>query len=156
MRNRWRGLVDGGVDILLPETGFDTLNMKACLFAISRVLHQYDVDIPVIVSGTILEGGRTLNGQTADAFWAAVSHYPLLGVGFNCASEVNSFVLTWNRWLIPLMSSSVPTPMRGCLTALEASTTRPRKWPGSSATTWKRGSSILWEGAVARPPNISA
>ena len=80
-----RGLVDGGVDILLPETGFDTLNMKACLFAISRVLHKYDIDVPVIVSGTILEGGRTLNGQTADAFWTAVSHYPLLGVGFNCA-----------------------------------------------------------------------
>ncbi|MBY0588609.1 methionine synthase [bacterium] len=80
-----RGLVDGGVDILLPETGFDTLNMKACLFAISRVLNAYGVDIPVICSGTILEGGRTLNGQTADAFWSAVSHYPLLGVGFNCA-----------------------------------------------------------------------
>jgi 5-methyltetrahydrofolate--homocysteine methyltransferase len=80
-----RGLVDGGVDILLPETGFDTLNMKACLFAIARVLNEYHVDIPVICSGTILEGGRTLNGQTADAFWSAVSHYPLLGVGFNCA-----------------------------------------------------------------------
>jgi 5-methyltetrahydrofolate--homocysteine methyltransferase len=80
-----RGLIDGGVDLLLPETGFDTLNMKACLFAIARVLNAYAYDIPVICSGTILEGGRTLNGQTADAFWSAVSHYPLLGVGFNCA-----------------------------------------------------------------------
>ncbi len=80
-----RGLVDGGVDIILPETGFDTLNMKACLFAIARVLNEYNLDLPVICSGTILEGGRTLNGQTADAFWSAVSHYPLLGVGFNCA-----------------------------------------------------------------------
>jgi 5-methyltetrahydrofolate--homocysteine methyltransferase len=80
-----RGLIDGGVDILLPETGFDTLNMKACLFAISRVFDLYGIEVPVIVSGTILEGGRTLNGQTADAFWSAVSHFPLLGVGFNCA-----------------------------------------------------------------------
>ncbi|MFO1092662.1 MAG: homocysteine S-methyltransferase family protein [Planctomycetaceae bacterium] len=65
-----RGLVDGGVDLLLPETSFDTLNMKACLFAIATYFEQHDVDIPVIVSGTIFAGGRTLTAQTVEAFWS--------------------------------------------------------------------------------------
>lgn len=79
-------LMDGGVDILLVETVFDTLNAKACLFAIEEVKEERVSDIPVMVSGTITDAsGRTLSGQTAEAFLISISHIPLLSVGFNCA-----------------------------------------------------------------------
>lgn len=80
-----RGLIDGGVDLLLPETSFDTLNMKACLLAISEYFIAHDVRVPVMVSGTIFPGGKSLGGQSIDAFWAAISHFDMLSVGLNCA-----------------------------------------------------------------------
>src|SRR5690625_4529018 len=80
------GLIEGGADILLVETIFDTLNAKAALFAIGEVLEENDIDIPIMVSGTITDAsGRTLSGQTVEAFLISVSHVPLLTVGFNCA-----------------------------------------------------------------------
>lgn len=79
-------LIDGGVDVLLVETIFDTLNAKACLFAIEEVKEERNIDIPIMVSGTITDAsGRTLSGQTVEAFLASISHVPLLSVGFNCA-----------------------------------------------------------------------
>ncbi|GGG34790.1 hypothetical protein GCM10011344_39490 [Dokdonia pacifica] len=79
-------LIDGGVDILLVETVFDTLNAKAALFAIEEVKEERDTDIPVMISGTITDAsGRTLSGQTAEAFLISIQHIPLLSVGFNCA-----------------------------------------------------------------------
>ena len=79
-------LVDGGVDILLVETIFDTLNAKAALFAIEELKEERDIEIPVMVSGTITDAsGRTLSGQTAEAFLISIGHMPLLSVGFNCA-----------------------------------------------------------------------
>lgn len=79
-------LIDGGVDVLLVETIFDTLNAKACLFAIEEVKEERNLDIPIMVSGTITDAsGRTLSGQTVEAFLASISHVPLLSVGFNCA-----------------------------------------------------------------------
>ncbi len=79
-------LIDGGVDVLLVETIFDTLNAKAALFAIEEVKETQNSDIPVMVSGTITDAsGRTLSGQTVEAFLASISHIPLLSVGFNCA-----------------------------------------------------------------------
>ncbi len=79
-------LIEGGVDILLVETIFDTLNAKAALFAIEDVKEALKIDIPVMVSGTITDAsGRTLSGQTVEAFLISVSHIPLLSVGFNCA-----------------------------------------------------------------------
>ncbi len=79
-------LIDGGVDILLVETIFDTLNAKAALFAIEEVKEIRNIDIPIMVSGTITDAsGRTLSGQTVEAFLTSVSHIPLLSVGFNCA-----------------------------------------------------------------------
>ncbi len=80
------GLIDGGVDILLVETVFDTLNAKAALFAIEEIKEERNIDVPVMISGTITDAsGRTLSGQTAEAFLISVSHIPLLSVGFNCA-----------------------------------------------------------------------
>ena len=79
-------LLDGGVDLLLVETVFDTLNCKAALFAIEEVFEAKDLRVPIMVSGTITdESGRTLSGQTAEAFLNSISHIPLLSVGFNCA-----------------------------------------------------------------------
>ncbi|MDP7062174.1 MAG: methionine synthase [Planctomycetota bacterium] len=81
-----QGLYDGGVDCLLVETIFDTLNAKAALFAIEQLFENRGKRIPVLVSGTITDAsGRTLSGQTVEAFWTSVSHLPLLAVGFNCA-----------------------------------------------------------------------
>jgi 5-methyltetrahydrofolate--homocysteine methyltransferase len=79
-------LIDGGCDVLLVETIFDTLNAKAALFAIEEVKEARNIDIPVMVSGTITDAsGRTLSGQTVEAFLISISHIPLLSVGFNCA-----------------------------------------------------------------------
>ena len=81
-----KALIEGGVDILFVETIFDTLNAKAALYAISQVFKELDKSIPVMVSGTITDAsGRTLTGQTAEAFLVSMSHFPLLSVGLNCA-----------------------------------------------------------------------
>jgi 5-methyltetrahydrofolate--homocysteine methyltransferase len=79
-------LMDGGVDILLVETVFDTLNAKAALFAIDEVFEERQTKLPIMVSGTITDqSGRTLTGQTTEAFLISVSHMPLLSIGLNCA-----------------------------------------------------------------------
>lgn len=81
-----RGLIDGGVHILLIETVFDVLNAKAALFAIGNVFQEKGVQLPVMISVTITDAsGRTLTGQTLEAFLISVSHFPLLSVGLNCA-----------------------------------------------------------------------
>ncbi|HEY1066210.1 MAG TPA: homocysteine S-methyltransferase family protein, partial [Pirellulales bacterium] len=79
-------LVEAGVDILLPETFIDTLNLKACLFAIQRYFDETGNRVPVMASGTFDKGGATfVSGQSIEAFWNAISHFPLLSVGMNCA-----------------------------------------------------------------------
>ncbi|TNE98606.1 MAG: 5-methyltetrahydrofolate--homocysteine methyltransferase [Bacteroidetes bacterium] len=81
-----QALIDGGVDLLLVETVFDTLNAKAALFAIDEVFEQIGRKLPIMVSGTITDqSGRTLTGQTTEAFLISISHMPLLTVGLNCA-----------------------------------------------------------------------
>ncbi len=81
-----RGLLDGGVHVLLVETVFDTLNAKAALYAIEAVFEELGVRVPVIVSFTAVDlSGRNLSGQTAEAFYASVTHVPLLSVGINCS-----------------------------------------------------------------------
>ncbi|WP_445748847.1 homocysteine S-methyltransferase family protein [Polaribacter sp.] len=85
-----QALLDGGVDLLLVETVFDTLNAKAALFAIEEVKEDRKINVPIMLSGTITDAsGRTLSGQTAEAFLISVSHIPLLSVGFNCALGAN-------------------------------------------------------------------
>ncbi len=81
-----RGLVDGGSDIILVETVFDTLNAKAAVFAISQYFEDHNMELPVVISGTITDAsGRTLSGQTAEAFWNSLNHINPLSFGFNCA-----------------------------------------------------------------------
>ena len=80
------GLVDGGSDLLLVETIFDTLNAKAALYAINEIKEERRIDIPIMVSGTITDAsGRTLSGQTVEAFRISMNHIPILSIGFNCA-----------------------------------------------------------------------
>ncbi len=81
-----KGLMDGGADLLLVETIFDTLNAKAALFGIQELFDEEGKSLPIMVSGTITDAsGRTLSGQTTEAFLISVSHVPLLSVGLNCA-----------------------------------------------------------------------
>ncbi len=81
-----RGLVEGGVDLLLIETIFDTLNAKAAIFAIKEYLEEKGLDVPIMISGTITDAsGRTLSGQTTEAFWNSVRHADPISVGLNCA-----------------------------------------------------------------------
>ncbi len=82
-----RGLVDGGVDILLAETSFDTLNFKAALFAIEKYKREHGTDIPVMTSLTITDqSGRTLSGQTIEAAWRSIAHTDMVSTGLNCAT----------------------------------------------------------------------
>lgn len=81
-----KALLNGGADIFLIETVFDTLNAKAALFAVYELMDEVGVDVPVMVSGTITDAsGRTLSGQTTEAFLVSISHFPILSVGLNCA-----------------------------------------------------------------------
>ncbi len=81
-----QGLVEGGVDVLLIETIFDTLNAKAALFAVQQYNEKYNTNIPVMVSGTITDAsGRTFSGQTLEAFYNSMSHVDLLSIGLNCS-----------------------------------------------------------------------
>jgi 5-methyltetrahydrofolate--homocysteine methyltransferase len=81
-----RGLIDGGSDALLIETIFDTLNAKAALYAVQKFFDEGGRVVPVMISGTITDAsGRTLSGQTVEAFWNSIRHLPLLSVGLNCA-----------------------------------------------------------------------
>ncbi len=96
-----KGLIDGGVHLLLVETIFDTLNAKAALYAINEVLAGRNLRLPVMISGTITDAsGRTLSGQTVEAFLNSVSHIDMLSVGFNCslgAEQLNPFIEELSR-----------------------------------------------------------
>jgi len=81
-----RGLIDGGADIILIETIFDTLNAKAAGFATLEVFEEKDLELPIMISGTITDrSGRTLSGQTAEAFWYSMRHLKPFSIGLNCA-----------------------------------------------------------------------
>ena len=85
-RDQARGLIDGGADILLVETIFDTLNAKAALYAIEELLEERNLKMPIMISGTITDAsGRTLSGQTVEAFYISMSHGELFSIGLNCA-----------------------------------------------------------------------
>jgi 5-methyltetrahydrofolate--homocysteine methyltransferase len=106
-----RGLVDGGADILLVETVFDTLNAKAALFAIRRLFREIGRELPLMISGTITDAsGRTLSGQTTEAFWYSVEHARPLSIGLNCAlgaEDLREYIETLSR-LAPCFTSIYP------------------------------------------------
>jgi len=96
-----RGLIEGGADIILVETIFDTLNAKAALFAVEEVYDELGIELPVMISGTITDmSGRLLSGQTPEAFWNSVSHVKPLSIGLNCAlgaKEMRQHIDTLSR-----------------------------------------------------------
>jgi 5-methyltetrahydrofolate--homocysteine methyltransferase len=104
-----RGLIDGGVDLLLPETIIDTLSAKACLVAIERVFDEKNLRLPIMLSMTITDrSGRTLSGQTATAFWISVAHAKPFSVGINCAlgaSQMRPFIAELSRASTALISA---------------------------------------------------
>ena len=106
-----RGLLKGGVDLLLIETVFDSLNSKAALFAIAKLFEDLGRRVPVMLSFTITDlSGRTLSGQTVEAYWNSVSHFPLLSIGINCAlgpKEMRPFIEELSR-LAPIYVSAYP------------------------------------------------
>src|SRR5207244_3176409 len=91
-----RGLLDGGADILLPETVFDTLNLKACVYAIEEVFEERGARVPVMLSVTVIDkSGRTMSGQLVDAWYTSIEHARALSVGVNCslgAAEMRPYV----------------------------------------------------------------
>ena len=85
-REATKGLIEGGADIILIETIFDTLNAKAAIFAVQDVFEELGIELPIMISGTITDAsGRTLSGQTTEAFWNSIRHAKPLSVGLNCA-----------------------------------------------------------------------
>jgi 5-methyltetrahydrofolate--homocysteine methyltransferase len=103
-KQQTKALIDGGVDILLVETIFDTLNAKAALFAIEEVFDELNLELPIMVSGTITDAsGRTLTGQTTEAFMISLSHAPLLSLGLNCALGAKDL-----RQYLQVMSKNTP------------------------------------------------
>ncbi len=96
-----KALIDGGVDMLLVETVFDTLNCKAALFALNSLIEELNIKIPIMVSGTITDAsGRTLSGQTTEAFYISIAHADLLSVGLNCAlgaSQMRPFLASLSK-----------------------------------------------------------
>jgi len=102
-----QGLVEGGADLLLAETAFDTLNLKACLFAIERFFAKTGRRLPVMVSTTIFNGGVTLTSQSVEAFWASMSPYEIFSVGINCAlgaDQMRPYVETLANLAVPYLS----------------------------------------------------
>ena len=110
-REQAKGLLDGGANLLLIETVFDTLNCKAALYAIQDLFETGWRKVPLIVSGTITDAsGRTLSGQTVEAFWISVSHVDLLAVGLNCAlgaAEMRPHIQALSR-IAPCLVSAYP------------------------------------------------
>ncbi|MEM6344994.1 MAG: methionine synthase, partial [Bacteroidota bacterium] len=106
-----KALIDGGVDLLLVETIFDTLNSKAALFAIEQLSEEMGTKIPIMVSGTITDAsGRTLSGQVVEAFWISVSHANIFSVGLNCAlgaEQLEQYVQDLHR-IAPIPISAYP------------------------------------------------
>lgn len=96
-----RGLLDGGADLILIETIFDTLNAKAAIYAVKKYLFEHQLNVPLMISGTITDAsGRTLSGQTVDAFWYSIAHAKPLAVGLNCAlgaDELRPHVATLSK-----------------------------------------------------------
>ena len=114
-------LIEGGVDVLLVETIFDTLNAKAALFAVNKYFEKWGKKIPIFVSGTIVDNsGRTLSGQTNEAFWNSVSHAKPIAIGLNCAlgaQDMVPYIENLSKcadcWVFAYPNAGLPNAMGG-------------------------------------------
>jgi 5-methyltetrahydrofolate--homocysteine methyltransferase len=151
------GLLDGGVDLLLFETITDTLITKAGIFAMEEVFAKRKLRVPVMISATITDrSGRTLSGQTIEAFWTSVSHARPLTVGINCAlgaADMRPFLADLAR--AATTRASPATRTRACRTRSAPTTSSPRPPGASSASSPRAASSTSWAAAAARRPRTS-
>jgi len=126
-REQITALIDGGVDLLLIETIFDTLNAKAALYAAAESMQERGKNIPIMLSVTLSDtGGRTLSGQTLGAFLASVQHADILSIGLNCsfgARDMKPFLKQ-----LAETAPSRPTPMQDCPTASGNMMKHPKQW----------------------------
>ena len=153
-----RALMEGGVDMLLIETVFDTLNAKAALFAVRQVFDEVGEELPIIVSGTITDAsGRTLSGQTTEAFWNSIRHARPLVVGLNCAlggktaAALHRGAVAHCRHLCVRLSQC---RLAECIRRVRRDAARDRRDPARIRR--QRISSIWWAAAAAPPRRISA
>ena len=152
------GLVKGGADILMVETIFDTLNAKAALFAIEEYFDEPQIKLPVMISGTITDlSGRTLSGQTAEAFWNSVRHARPLSIGLNCAlgaKDLRQYVEELSNKADVLCQR--PPQRRPAQRLSETATTkRPRRWRRTCANGRPAACSISSAAAAAPRRRIS-
>ena len=128
-REAIEGLIDGGADTLMVETIFDTLNAKAALYALEEAFDARGARLPVMISGTITDmSGRTLSGQTAEAFYTSLSHARPLSIGLNCAlgaAAMRPHVETLSQ---VAGATSAPIPMPACPMPSASTTKRPKTW----------------------------
>ena len=150
-------LVEGGADILLVETIFDTLNAKAALFAIDEYFERSGVRLPIMISGTITDAsGRTLSGQTPEAFWNSVRHARPLSDRLQLrAGRAGSCARTWRSSRASPTRSSPRTPTRACPTRWRSTTSCRRRPPPSSASGPRPAGSTSPAAAAARRPRTS-
>ena len=151
-----RGLIEGGADLILIETIFDTLNAKAAIFAVQGVFEELGVELPIMISGTITDAsGRTLSGQTTEAFWNSVRHARPISVGLNCALGARNCGRTSRNCRPRPTPMSRPTPTPACRTPSANTTNRRRKWPWWSRNSPPPASSISSAAAAAPPRRTS-
>lgn len=155
-RESTRALVEGGVDLILIETVFDTLNAKAAIYAVKEELEALGVDLPLMISGTITDAsGRTLSGQTTEAFYNSLRHAEALSFGLNCAlgpDELRQYVQNCRA---SLNATSPRTRTPACPTPSANTIWMPIPWRRRSANGRKPVSLISSAAAAVRPRSIS-
>ena len=146
-----KGLIEGGADLILIETIFDTLNAKAAIFAVQGVFEEIGIELPIMISGTITDAsGRTLSGQTTEAFWNSIAHANPISVGLNCAlgaADLRPYLAE----LAAKADTHVSAHPNAGLTPL-VSTTKPRHKPLRSSRSSPRVASSTSSAAAAAPP----
>ena len=156
-----RGLIDGGADLLMVETIFDTLNAKAAFFAITKLFEERrQIRVPLMASVTFIQAGsnRGVTGQTVEAFWNSISHVPLLSVGMNCAlgpKEMRPLIEELSRIAPVYMSSHPNAGLPDPLLPTGFPETPESLWRRSCANGWTTAGSISSAAAVARRRRIS-
>ena len=155
-REAAEGLIEGGCDLILIETVFDTLNAKAALFAVDELFEQLGIELPVMVSGTITDlSGRNLSGQTAEAFWNSVRHARPLTIGLNCAlgaAEMRPHIAELARVADTYVCAY---PNAGLPNEFGSTTRRRRRPPRTSAPGRRPGWSMSSAAAAAPRPSTS-
>ena len=128
-----RGLIEGGVDAILIETIFDTLNAKAAGFAVEQVFDEMGVELPIMLSDTITDlSGRNLSGQTPEAFWYSLKHLRPFSVGLNCSFGAEQLRPRWTRFPMWPIRWSASIPMPVFPTRWASMTRRRSTWLGCS------------------------